>query len=190
MFSLREAWRWDKSDPRVPASRRLEHAINEPAASDVESGFAAMVEDFGVCPSRIFQGVGQDCQAVESSLFIDDRRQFHHATVVPREHRVQQKLGRLERKGTNNVTQEISLGRTGNDCNMISGSEQCNHSCSVITSPQQVVQCPAEWADQKFHSRGNSVSHTPQTNQPSLTIFRSPHAEQRRKMTSCVNRSG
>ena len=42
----------------------------------------------------------------------------------------------------------------------------------------------------KFHAAGSSAPHTPQTNQPSLTTFRSPQAGHLRNTTSVVNRPG
>src|SRR5262245_47192542 len=62
-----------------------ETIINDPAAADVRPRPAAVGEAGGVGAAGLFQGVGQDRQAVEGAVVVDGLRQLWDSAVLPRQ---------------------------------------------------------------------------------------------------------
>jgi hypothetical protein len=58
----------------LPANKE----IDDPAAADVRTGSAAVLQDGGVGAAGVFQGVGEEREMIEVTILIDGLRELLH----------------------------------------------------------------------------------------------------------------
>src|SRR5262245_47278682 len=75
-----------------------EDQVEGPAAADVRTGAAAVVEQVAAIAAGLFEGVGEDRQAVEGALLVYRTRQRPHVGSAP---------GRVERGRAERVAEDI-----------------------------------------------------------------------------------
>ena len=87
---------------RIDAPRDLlfaQYQIDDPAAADVFSRPAAVVQDVGVVAAGVFEGVGEDRQAVEGAVVVDGLGKGGDVRCSP---------GGMERDGAERVAEDVT----------------------------------------------------------------------------------
>jgi hypothetical protein len=65
-----------------------EQQIHDPAAADMLARLPAVVQDVGIIAAGVFEGVGEDGQAVEGAVIVDALCQSDGVSCSPRKIRV------------------------------------------------------------------------------------------------------
>src|SRR4051794_20843562 len=63
--------------------RLPQQEIDDPAAAHVFARLAAVVEDLGVGAASVFEGIGEDGEAVKGAIFVNPSRQLRDRITQP-----------------------------------------------------------------------------------------------------------
>ena len=80
------------------------HQIHHPAAPDMLATTTAVVQDVGIIAAGVFEGIGENWQAIKSTVVVDRRGQGGDVRCSP---------GRVECELAEGVTEDVTNGRCG-----------------------------------------------------------------------------